>query len=241
MTPPAITVATITLVRDPGEEGLLRRSVALLASRGMPVFVSDGGSGAAFTNALHGLENVRMVAPAAAGLVSQVAAATEHACLPRTDYVLYTESDKEAFFESGLDAYLQEASSQLAQPSLVLAARSPGSFGTFPPVQRHTEATINDLCGESFGAPGDYSYGPFLMHRSLVPWIARAASDLGWGWRHFIFAVGHRLGHRIVHVAGEFACPDHQRIEDDRERLHRLKQLDQNVSGLQAGLTVSLE
>ena len=229
MTSGRIAAATITLVRDPAEETLLRRALPILAGHGMPLWVSDGGSGAAYTTFLGTLDNVRVAAPTAPGLVGQVTAAMEGAAVSGADYVLYTESDKEAFFSAALSAYLERASSLLANPSLVLAARSAESFETFPPVQRHTERTINELCGESFGAPGDYSYGPFLLHRSLVPWLARVPADLGWGWRHFIFAVAHRLGHRIHHIPGEHACPEDQRSEDDRERLHRLKQLDQNV------------
>ena len=235
-----IAVATITLVRDPGEEVLLRRALPILARQGMPVCVSDAGSGPAFTAFLAGLENVRIVAPQVPGLAGQVMASVAQAGTAGSEYVLYTESDKEAFFRAGLPGFLEQASSRLAQPSLVVAARSAASFETFPPVQRHTERTINDLCGESFGAAGDFSYGPFLMHRSLVPWVARVPGDLGWGWRHFIFAVAYRLGHAVVHIPGEHPCPEGQRTEDDRERLHRLKQLDQNVSGLQAGLGVPL-
>ncbi len=240
MKEPEIAVATVTLVRDADEELLLRRALPMLAGRGMPVWVADGGSGAAFTAFMAGVEGVRLIAPACPGLVGQVAAAVDGAVSSGSEYVLYTESDKEEFFDGGLAAFLEQTSSRLARPALAVAARSAGSFETFPPVQRHTERTINDLCGESFGAPGDYSYGPFLMHRSLAPWVSRVPPDLGWGWRHFIFAVAHRLGHEIHHIPGEHPCPEDQRAEDDRERLHRLKQLDQNVSGLQAGLTVSL-
>jgi hypothetical protein len=234
-----IAIATVTLVRDAGEDGLLRRALPSLARRGTPVYVSDGGSGEAFTTFLSGLKNVRVVASKGPGLVGQVTAALEAAVNGSAEFVLYTESDKEAFFQDGIGPLLARASA-LPAPALVLAARGKGSFATFPPIQRHTEHTINDLCGESFRAQGDYSYGPFLMHGSLIPWLTRAPADLGWGWRHFLFAIAHRLGHHIVHVEGDHACPEDQRAEDDRARLHRLKQLDQNISGLQAGLSVQL-
>jgi len=234
-----VAIATVTLARDAGEEDLLRRALPSLARHAVQVCVSDGGSGNAFTEFLSGLENVEVIAPGRPGLVGQVLAAVEAAAAASSGYVLYTESDKAAFFDDGLEAVMQRAAS-LPEPALVLAARNERSFGTFPPLQRHTERTINELCGESFGAPGDYSYGPFVMHRSLAPWVRRVPADLGWGWRHFIFAVAHRLGQRILHVEGDHACPEDQRAEDDRERLHRLKQLDQNISGLQAGLAVQL-
>lgn len=240
MTSMSTAVATVTLVRAPGEELILRAALTSLAASGLPICVADGGSDPAFTAFLATLDNVNLAEPRGPGLVGQVAAAVEGASAAGAEYVLYTESDKQGFFETGLEAFLRSASPLTHPPSLVLAARTPASFETYPGVQRHTEGMINDLCGESFGVAGDYSYGPFVMHRSLVPWVARIAPDLGWGWRHFIFAVAHRLGHRVVHVTGEFACPEDQRAEDDRERLHRLKQLDQNVSGLQAGLAVPL-
>lgn len=240
MKPADVAVVTVTLVRDPDEERRLRRALPILAGGGMPVCVSDGGSGEAFTTFLSGLSNVQVIASNVPGLVGQVRAAMERAVTSGSAYVLYTESDKEDFFNGGLASFLEQAPPVLEPVSLLLAARSDSSFQTFPPVERHTERTISELCGESFGAPGDYSYGPFLMHRSLGPWIGRVPADLGWGWRHFMFAVAHRLGHRIVHVEGDHPCPEDQRAEDDRERIHRLKQLDQNVSGLQAGLAVPL-
>ena len=155
MKAPEIAVATITLVRDVDEETLLRRALPTLAGRGMPVCVSDGGSGAAFTAFMAGLGGVRLIAPGCPGLVGQVAAAVDAAVSSGSEYVLYTESDKQEFFDAGLAAFLEQASSRLARPALVVAARSAASFETFPPVQRHTERTINDLCGESCGTPGD--------------------------------------------------------------------------------------
>jgi hypothetical protein len=236
-----VSIATVSLVREPGEETVLRGSLQALAALDLPVCVADGGSGDAFTSFIRGLPGFTLVPPKGPGLVGQVAAALGGAAAGGREFVFYTESDKAAFFETELAGVLGRTASLLDRPALALASRSADAFATFPPVQRHTEAAINDLCSESFGAAGDYSYGPFLMHCSLVPWIARVPLDLGWGWRHFIFAIAHRLGHRITHVPGDFVCPPDQRTEGDRERLHRLKQLDQNVSGLQAGLTLPLD
>lgn len=107
-------------------------------------------------------------------------------------------------------------------------------------MQQLAEGTINRLCGDFLTVEGDYSYGPFLLRTDLVPHVDRVPKDLAWGWRHFMFAIAHRLGHPLVHVFDDFECPEGQRSDDQDQRLHRLRQLGQNVNGLLAGLTADL-
>ena len=234
-----VAIATMTLVRDAEEERLLRRSLEALAGHGRPVFVSDGGSGGAFVASLRSLANVTVVLPAAPGLVGQVRGSLSAAARSGARFVVYTESDKRAFFESGLHEFIERIPSPDSR-GLTLAARSQRALSTFPSIQQFTEGVINELCGRFLGERGDYSYGPFLLPAELVPYVERAPDDLGWGWRHFSFAIAQRLGHRVRQAAGDYECPDDQRGEDDRERLHRLRQLAQNVRGLEAGLTLPL-
>jgi hypothetical protein len=234
-----IAIATMTLVRDAEEELLLRRSMEALARHGRRVFVSDGGSGDAFVAFLGSLPSVTVVAPAARGLVGQVRGSLAAAVRSGARSVMYTESDKQAFFESSLHTLIDMIPSG-ESTGLALAARSEEALSTFPSIQQFTEGVINDLCRRFFGASGDYSYGPFVLPADLVRYIDRAPDDLGWGWRHFLFSVAHRLGRRVRHAAGDYECPDDQRREDDRERLHRLRQLAQNVRGLEAGLQLPL-
>jgi hypothetical protein len=234
-----LAVATMTLVRDDDEEPLLRHSMEALARVGRPVFVSDRGSGNGFISFLRSLPNVTAVEPAGSGLVGQVRGSLAAAARSGARFVLYTESDKQEFFETRLPAFIGHAGADESL-GVMLAARSSSGFSTFPPMQRFTESTINDLCEGFFGAHGDYSYGPFLLRSDLVPYVHHTAADLGWGWRHFMFAIAHRLGHSIVHVPDDSACPDDQREENDRDRLHRLRQLAQNVRGLEAGMTLPL-
>ena len=231
-------IATVTLARDPAEEALLQRSLPKLLQAGLPVLIADGGSSAGFVEFLRTLDGARLVAPDSSGLVRQVRAALEAAVRENVDAILYTESDKLAFFDRGLRTLAEQG--MVSADTLTLASRDADAFATFPPLQQYTERTINDLVSESLTAPGDYSYGPFVMGASLVPWLRSVPDDLGWGWRHAIFAIAHRLGHRVVHVAGRFECPEDQRAEDERERQHRLRQLDQNVSGLQFGLSMPM-
>jgi hypothetical protein len=114
---------------------------------------------------------------------------------------------------------------------IVLAARSAGSFETFPEFQQHTETTINRSCAEVIGEHADFTYGPFLLNKMLIPYLERV-DDLGWGWRPYAFGIAHRLGYRIEFVEKELPCPVEQRADDRSERIYRMKQLSQNIQGL---------
>ena len=234
-----LAVATVTLARDAVEERRLRRALTVLAVQHAPVFVCDGGSSDEFVTFLRTLPAVHLVAPAGPGLVGQVQASLTAAAHATEGFVLYTESDKIDFFERHLHRFLS-VSAGFDRPGCVLASRSVAAFSTFPATQQSTEGAINRLCRDFLGVEGDYSYGPFLLKPGLVGHVDRAAGDSGWGWRPFIFAVAHRLGQRLVHVVDGYDCPQDQRHEDEKERLHRLRQLGQNVNGLLAGLTVDL-
>lgn len=235
-----IAVATITLVRDPQEESLLRRSMTALSGLGLPVMLTDGGSGADFAEFLRRLPLVTVTTAAGRGLVGQVRASLSACAQLGAQFILYTEPDKLAFFEQDLLSFIDRAPLN-NDVGVVIAGRSKAGFESFPLFQQSTEGTINRLCSELFDLPGDYFYGPCLVHRKLVPYFDRLSAEIGWGWRPFIFAVSHRLGLRLAHVTGDYACPADQREEGETERLHRLRQLGQNVSGLLLGMTTPLE
>jgi hypothetical protein len=235
-----VCVATITLARDAAEEQLIRRGLNALSAAALPIVIADGGSGDAFLSFARSLPQTTIVNPTERGLVPQVNASLGGTLrlLPR--FILYAESDKQMFFEQKLARFLLEA--PLGDDvGVVLAARSEASFQTFPPTQRVAETAINTLTGDTVGEPGDYSYGPFLLHRSLVPHMSRVKPEIGWGWRHYLFALAARIGLRVVHIVDELPCPEDQREEDDDERVHRLKQLAQNVNGLLLGMTAPLD
>jgi hypothetical protein len=164
-------------------------------------------------------------------LIAQVQASLRLAAQADPRFILYTESDKEAFFRSGLDDFLSRAPAG-PDVGVVLAARSDQSFATFPPFQRYTEATINELWARCGAPGGDYSYGPLMLRRELLRHVMTLDNSLGWGWRHFVVGTARRFGYRIVHVEGHYPCPPEQRVEDDGERLHRMRQLAQNIQGL---------
>lgn len=72
---------------------------------------------------------------------------------------------------------------------------------------------------------------PFFVRCELVPHPDRATTEVGWGWRPFLFVAAHRSGYAVRHLEGDFACPPGKAEEDAAERAHRL-QLSQNVAGL---------
>ena len=55
----------------------------------------------------------------------------------------------------------------------------------------------------------------------------------------FLFASARRMGYRMRHHVGHYPCPADQRSEDETDRVHRLRQLRQNVEGLIASCTSS--
>ncbi len=226
-----VAIATITWPRSFAEEELLSRSLTLLAQAGCPVVAADRGTSATFTAILTSIRGVDVVVPAESGLVAQVKASVARAAISGRRFVLYVEPDKETFFRRAIVDFVHRAPDG-SDVGVVLASRSDESFYTFPPVQRYTEGVINHLCAQRIGTVGDYSYGPFLMNRSLLPHVEAAESRLGWGWRHFVFRTAHDRGLRVCHVTGEYPCPPDQRDESESERTHRMRQLSQNIMGL---------
>jgi hypothetical protein len=145
--------------------------------------------------------------------------------------VLYTEPDKLWFFEQKLASFAGQAADDEGA-GVVLAARSDASLATYPPFQQYTERTFNHLCGEWLGYHADYTYGPFVMRRPLAEHVSTVNDAVGWGWRIYAFGAAHRQGYRIAQVVDDFPCPVDQRDEEERERIHRLRQLAENIQGL---------
>jgi hypothetical protein len=231
MTPQDVAIATITWARTPSEEGLLARSLTLLSQAGLPVAVADRGTSRSFGETLARLPGFSITVPAGQGLAAQVAASIELAARWGRPFILYVEPDKEIFFGPRMSEFLRRAPEE-DNVGVVLASRTGDSYATYPPMQRYTEGVINHLCGELIGVRGDYSYGPFLIGPALLSALGSLDSTLGWGWRHYAFLTAHRRGLRVHHIADDYPCPPDQREEDDAERVHRMRQLSQNILGL---------
>jgi hypothetical protein len=221
----------MTWVREPAEEPALRRALARLADLGLPTAVADRGASRSFAAFLATLPRLTVVEATGPTLVGQVKAAVAAAAGVGAPFVLYTEPDKEEFFANHLRTLIARAPDD-SDVGVVLASRSDSSFQSFPPMQRYAEGVVNHLCGDALGVAGDYTYGPFLLSRSLAGEVSSTADDLGWGWRPYTFRAAHRCGMRVVHVCDHYCCPTDQRGEDDGERVHRLRQLRDNILGL---------
>jgi hypothetical protein len=224
-----VAIATITWARSPEEDRRLRHSLTRLLATGVPIAVADTGLTPSFARFLRRHSGFT-VTQERGGLVAQIEASFRIARAFGSRFVLYTEPDKALFFEH-VAAFLEQA---IRNGGLTIAARSRRSFKTYPASQRYAEQVINHLCGEALGREGDYSYGPFLFPRSLIRHVLPLPSDIGWGWRHYAFRQAHRRGLAIRHIARDYPCPMDQRVDDEAERVHRLRQLSQNIQGLLA-------
>ena len=226
-----LSIATITWARNVDEETLLRESLQHLSALQIPVFVTDGGSHNSFTDFVESLPNCTLVKAEGKGLWPQAKSSLQAAYDSGSSFILYTEPDKKNFFEQSLPGFLTEAAED-DDTGIVLASRSAIAFETFPPFQRTTETAINFCCAEITCQSLDYTYGPFLLNRKLVPNLQQVKKDIGWGWRPYAFCIAHRLGYRLNQLTGNFECPAGQREDDATERLYRMKQLSQNIDGI---------
>jgi hypothetical protein len=226
-----ISIATITWARSAGEENLLRESLTQLAALAIPVFVTDGGSGDYFLDFLRRFPHFKVLNTPGRGVWAQAKNSILAVHATASPYILYTEPDKLNFFRDALPSFLAAVPNG-DQAGVVVAARSASGFATFPAFQQTTETTINRCCAEIIGKAIDYTYGPFLLTRSLAPYLNLVQEDIGWGWRPYIFGLAHRFGYQVSHFEGNFACPPDQRTDDLPERIYRMRQLSQNIQGL---------
>src|SRR5689334_10307412 len=151
----------MTLAHDEQQAHTLVDALRALARRHTAIFAADGGSPQPFLAVVARIP-VTLVPPRARNLVGQVAASLHAAAATGAPFILYTEPDKQTFFDTHLDGFL-DAARRDDDAGIVLAARSDEAFATFPEFQQRTERSFNELCGEILGARTDYLYGPFLL------------------------------------------------------------------------------
>jgi hypothetical protein len=234
-----ISIATMTWARDAQEEHLLRESLSHLAELNIPTFVTDGGSGKGFIEFLQGFSHFKVFEADEPGLWPQVRRSIQAANESAAQFILYTEPDKSEFFRGNLQKLISEAPGG-DDLGVVIAGRSAASFSTFPEFQRFTEAAINRCCAEVIGEPGDYTYGPFLLNRGLVPYLNDVVKDLAWGWRPYAFKIARRRGYRIEFLVKDLPCPLQQQEDSKSERIYRMSQLSQSIEGLVLSTTVAV-
>ena len=179
MQPTELHVATIMLGRSEAEAALLQTSLKSLSQLGLPIVVADGGSPEPLVDFVARLPGVSVINPPKHGLVPQVKASLRSAYASGEEFILYTEPDKQHFFESGLGDFIRHAP-DAENIGIVVAARTHESLSTFPSIQQLTERTINELTSRAIGRNGDYSYGPFLIRRDLAAIIEQVPDTLSW-------------------------------------------------------------
>jgi hypothetical protein len=235
-----IAIATITLARDKKEEQLLRKSLQQLAQLNLPVFITDGGSLDGFLDFLHSFPHFHLSAKKVSGVWQQAKNSLHHAYASQQPFVLYTEPDKHDFFHQSLPKLLDDVQVN-DRTGVVTASRSENGFATFPSFQRMTETTINNCCAELVGKNVDFTYGPFLLNRNMLPYLKQVKDDIGWGWRPYIFNIAKRLGYEVDAYIDDFSCPTDQREDTAAERIYRMKQLKQNIEGMILSTTIRLD
>lgn len=234
-----ICIATISWARNENEESLLKKSLTKLASFNIPVFITDGGSTASFLHFIQSIPHFTLLQPEGKGVYAQAKTSLLAAYDAGAKFIFYTEPDKESFFESGLKKLLERIKMD-DRLGIYHASRSAEGFSTFPAFQQMTETTINNCCRELVGKDYDYSYGPFLLSSQLVPYLQQVKEDIGWGWRPYVFTIAHRLGLTLDAFVDDFVCPLDQRADDGKERIYRMRQLEQNIRGIILGANADL-
>ncbi len=235
-----LSIATITWARDEDEEELLRQSLQKLAKLELTVFITDGGSNTGFLDFLKNFSNFNLVKTRAKGVWAQVKNSLSEAYHSGSPFILYTEPDKHDFFEKGLPRMLNEVVVN-EHSGIITASRSAVGFATFPAFQQMTENAINNCCGEIISSAIDYTYGPFILNKELVPYLELVQEDIGWGWRPYTFNIAHRLGYKVKAFTDDFSCPSTQQKDNQAERIYRMRQLSQNIQGLVLSTTICLD
>ena len=229
MTSDSVCIATITWARTTEEEALLKDALTALANHNCKVFITDGGSTASFVAWLKAMPGFELLPAAGKGVQAQAVNSMIAAYGHGAPYVLYTEPDKRDFFAQHL---LLSKLAMKENIGLLLFTRSLQAFASFPAFQQSTETAINNCCAEVTGEALDYTYGPFVLHRNVIPQLRHLKQDVGWGWRPYAFNMAKRMGFGFETMEGEYCCPWDQRNDDSKERLYRMKQLEQNIRGI---------
>ena len=150
-----ISIVTMTRAK-PDDYELHRAALRELAALRLPTVITDGGSGEEFLSYLNSFPNFIVQRAARAGAFLQIKTSFDRARQFATPYVLYTEPDKQFFFQQRLAEFIERASSH-STTGIIIPARTAESFASYPESQRFTEAFTNQLCSRIVGKDGDFS------------------------------------------------------------------------------------
>jgi hypothetical protein len=190
-----VTVATICREKS-GQAGTMLAALKQVASHGLRACVADRDSSDHFLRQIEdmGHEVIR----ARNGLRGQMEAAFEHAAASGS-HVLYFESDKLQFAESGVLPTIRRYRRRGLQ--YAVAGRTKPLLETFPLAQRVIEIAQSELMAATLGRPGDWIGGPALMTsehvRTLRDSRLYGTSDHGWGVPWYLLGRAWRDGMNI--------------------------------------------
>lgn len=247
MTMPAnskITIAASVWARSDDEAARLRAALTVLSRFGLPVVLADNGSTPDFVSAVSALPNITVLPKpdtTTHSLTEQMQRAFRNARESKPDWILYSEPDKQWFFENRLAQFVEHAE-RFPDADVVIPCRNRESFETFPAYQRKMETTFNKIAAEWLGNSADVLYGPLLLRPDLTRYLDDLSENVGWGWRPYLLAIAKRTKRYPVRWIDAFPCPPDQRGEDNEpDRLHRMRQLAQNMTGLALGFSMPLD
>ena len=239
-------IVTMTLARDVGEADLMLAAFRELSERAhLPIFVSDGGSvPPTFSSDLEQIRGVKKIPEVTRGLTAQIRRSIEAALDDPCPYILYTEPNKAWFFHNRLASFLAQGREVIAEQGshfgVLLPARSPESYATYPRAQRLYEDATNARLSEVVSAQGDFAYGPRLISKDLLTPMLNSSHEFGWGWMSIPVVLAHRLGRSLGKAVMDLPCPEAERIESEREEAYRLLQHRQHIEAIEWALNAPL-
>ena len=118
------------------------------------------------------------------------------------------------------------------RPAIRIWASASHRARPFPATQQQTESAISALFGAETTLAGDYCYGPLILNRDLIGLLPDLPDTLGWGWRFSVMGAAWCAGYALRLFTTEVPCPPDQQGNDLGERMHRMRQLVQNLEGV---------
>lgn len=234
-----LTVSTITWARNRKEEELVYDSLSALSGKNIHVVAVDGGSSEEFLDSLKKFRNISVVKSSKTGLQNQVVESLRKA-QTSSKYIFYTEANKSDFFRSHFDGFLSRAMNIVDRDpntGIVLPSRTKESFSSYPAFQQQSESFLNTVLSEFIErGVGDFSYGPRIIVRDLIPYLDGLSRDVGWGWMTYLLLISKKLGRSIYTVDLDLPCPKDERENTYADKLLRLKQLKNHIEAIEEAL-----
>ncbi len=232
-------VSTVALARTKLEAKTILDTLRLLSKINIPIVVADGGSPKKFLNEIRKIHNVIIEKKKKDDLFSQVKQSLYKASkLGRA--IFYLESNKYLLVKTELPKILKKAKKIITKDpefGLILISRNKKSFETFPKFQRAEEQFLNKLTISLLHLKKtDYSYGPRILNSSHIKYLKNIHADLGWGWPSFILFTYHKLRKKIYSISVDGVCPVEERVENEEDQRYRLRQLKENLKGIELSL-----